>query len=195
LLICSGSLYQSNRNNAHAHHRKACRGKFNLSRSTLLYYDRIGLLKPSGRTHYNYRIYTRSEVRRLEKICLFRQAGLDLTFIAATLSTSESSLADILELQIDLLNQKIKDLRCQQHLIVGLLKEIKRENFPIKVMDKQSWVRLLKSAGMDEKAMGNWHQAFERLSPDAHQHFLESLGISKDEVKAIRRWSKDGTPD
>ena len=32
--------------------------KFDLSRSTLLYYDRIGLLKPSGRTRANYRVYT-----------------------------------------------------------------------------------------------------------------------------------------
>ncbi len=169
--------------------------KFDLSRSTLLYYDRIGLLKPSGRTPANYRVYTPSDVRRLEKICLFRQAGLDLKSIAATLSTSGSSLAEILELQIDLLNQKIQALRRQQHLIVGLLKKIKREDLPIKVMDKQSWVRLLKLAGMDEKAMGDWHLAFEHLSPDAHQHFLESLGISADEVMAIRRWSQAKTPD
>lgn len=169
--------------------------KFDLSRSTLLYYDRIGLLKPSSRTPSNYRMYTQSDVRRLEKICLFRQAGMDLKTIAATLSTSQGSLAEILERQVDLLNQKIQDLRRQQHLIVGLLKDIRREELPIKVMDKQSWVRLLRSAGLDEKAMGAWHQAFEQLSPDAHQHFLESLGIPADEVRAIRRWSQTETPD
>jgi len=49
---------------------------------------------------------------------------------------------------------------------------------------------LLRSAGMDEKAMGDWHQAFEQLSPDAHQRFLESLGIPADEVSAIRLWSQ-----
>lgn len=169
--------------------------KFDLSRSTLLYYDRIGLLKPSGRTPSNYRLYTQSDVRRLEKIRLFRQAGLDLKTIATTLSTSQSSLAEVLERQVDLLNQKIRDLRRQQHLIVGLLKEIRRGELPIKVMDKQSWVRLLNSAGMDEKAMGDWHRAFERLSPDAHQHFLASLGIPADEVRAIRRWSQPEAPD
>jgi DNA-binding transcriptional MerR regulator len=167
--------------------------RFDLSRSTLLYYDRIGLLRPSGRTPSNYRVYTPNDVYRLEKICLFRQAGLDLKTIAATLSSSKNSLAEILEQQVDLLNRKIRDLRSQQHLIVGLLKEIKRGNLPIKVMDKKSWTRLLKSAGMDEKAMGDWHQAFEQLSPEAHQHFLESLGIPADEVKAIRRWSQTET--
>jgi DNA-binding transcriptional MerR regulator len=29
----------------------------NLSRSTLLYYDRIGLLRPSGRSRAGYRLY------------------------------------------------------------------------------------------------------------------------------------------
>jgi DNA-binding transcriptional MerR regulator len=171
--------------------------KFKLSRSTLLYYDRIGLLTPSGRTPSNYRLYTHNDARRLEKICLFRQAGLDLKAIAATLLATEGSVAEILEEQVDRLNQKIQSLHRQQHLIVGLLKELRREDVPVKVMDKQSWVRLLKSAGMDEKAMGNWHQAFEQLSPEAHQHFLESLGIPADEVSAIRLWSqgKDGTEE
>jgi DNA-binding transcriptional MerR regulator len=168
--------------------------KFKLSRSTLLYYDRIGLLKPSGRTPANYRIYTQGDIRRLEKICLFRQAGLDLKTIAATLLASEGSVAEILEEQVERLNHKIQSLHSQQHLIVGLLKELKRDSIPVKVMDKQSWVRLLKSAGMDEKAMGDWHQAFEQLSPAAHRHFLESLGIAPDEVKSIRRWSQGKDP-
>lgn len=169
--------------------------RFNLSRSTLLYYDRIGLLRPSARTAANYRLYTRSDARRLEKICLFRQVGLDLKTIAATLSTCSGSLSEVLERQVDLLNQKIQDLRRQQHLILGLLKDLKHEAMAVKVMDKRSWVRLLQSAGMDDKAMQSWHQAFEQLSPDAHQHFLASLGIPADEVSAIRRWSQGGALD
>ncbi len=47
--------------------------KFELSRSTLRYYDRIGLLPPSGSTAANYRIYTEKDVQRLEKICLYRK--------------------------------------------------------------------------------------------------------------------------
>jgi DNA-binding transcriptional MerR regulator len=165
--------------------------KFNLSRSTLLYYDRIGLLKPSGRTPSNYRVYTQNDVRRLEKIFLFRQAGLDLKAIAETLKASEGSVAKILEQQVEVLNHKIQSLHRQQHLIVALLKELKGEDMPVKVMDKQSWVCLLRSAGMDEKAMGDWHQAFEQLSPDAHRRFLESLGIPAEEVSAIRHWSQE----
>src|SRR5262245_19662656 len=42
---------------------------FGLSRSTLLYYDRIGLLAPSGRTGSGYRSYSEKDYRQLERIC------------------------------------------------------------------------------------------------------------------------------
>src|SRR5262245_52700722 len=58
---------------------------FGLSRGTLLYYDRIGLLKPSGRTGAGYRIYSLRDYRRLERICRFRQAGLKLKEIRGVL--------------------------------------------------------------------------------------------------------------
>ena len=38
---------------------------FGLSRSTLLYYDSIGLCKPSGRSAANYRTYTEKDRERL----------------------------------------------------------------------------------------------------------------------------------
>jgi hypothetical protein len=38
--------------------------------------------------------------------------------------------------------------------------------------------------------MKNWHIEFEKTSPEAHQDFLESIGIGKDEVTSIREWSK-----
>src|ERR1044071_7203705 len=60
---------------------------FGLSRSTLLYYDRIGLLKPSGRTGAGYRHYSQKDFRRLQRICQFREAGLPLKDIARVLSS------------------------------------------------------------------------------------------------------------
>ena len=41
--------------------------RFKLSRSTLLYYDRIGLLCPGGRTASDYRQYTADDLARLER--------------------------------------------------------------------------------------------------------------------------------
>ena len=49
-----------------------------LSRSTLLYYDRLGLLKPSGRSRTGYRQYSPSDRERLALICPYRQMGIPL---------------------------------------------------------------------------------------------------------------------
>ena len=58
-----------------------------LSRSTLLYYHRIGLLCPGGRTEANYRCYTEQDLARLEQICTYRAAGISLEQIADLLGT------------------------------------------------------------------------------------------------------------
>jgi hypothetical protein len=59
---------------------------FRLSRSTLLYYDRIGLLRPSERTGANYRVYSEADRQRLDQICRYRRTGMSLETIAAVLA-------------------------------------------------------------------------------------------------------------
>ena len=163
--------------------------QFGLSRSTLLYYDRIGLLKPSGRSPANYRIYNAGDARRLERICLYRKAGLALSDIAAALDAGSGTLALVLEQRLSSLNHQISALRRQQHLIVSLLQGLNAVG-SIRIMDKASWVRLLRAAGMDDDDMRAWHRAFEQISPEAHQHFLVSLGLPVREVKAIQERSR-----
>jgi len=43
---------------------------------------------------------------------------------------------------------------------------------------------------MNDEDMQNWHRQFEKLEPEAHQEFLESLQIDDNEIKQIRQWSK-----
>jgi DNA-binding transcriptional MerR regulator len=46
-----------------------------LSRGALLYYESVGLLKPAARTAGNYRNYGEADLRRLQQICVYREAG------------------------------------------------------------------------------------------------------------------------
>lgn len=57
-----------------------------LSRSTLLYYDRIGILTPASRSRTGYRNYDERDEQRLAMICRYRRAGLALTTIQELLS-------------------------------------------------------------------------------------------------------------
>ncbi len=163
---------------------------FGLSRSTLLYYDKIGLCKPSGRSAANYRTYTEKDRERLGQICMYRRAGLPLADIGRILANSgRRGIRPVLEKHLDALSREIRTLRDQQHFIVKLLKN-DRALAKVRVMDKESWIRLLETAGLDEAARNKWHVEFERLAPDAHQDFLESLGIPPKEVKLIRMYSR-----
>ncbi len=165
--------------------------QFDLSRSTLLYYDRIGLLRPSSRSAANYRLYSDADCRRLGEICGFRQTGLSLDAIAGLLeSPHEESIAPILEKRLSDLNRQIQALKGQQQLIMALLKQ---NGLPsrAKGLTRRKWVALLRASGMDDRDMGRWHAEFERLFPEDHHGFLVSLGIPETEVLQIRMGSRN----
>lgn len=164
--------------------------QFDLSRSTLLYYDSIGLLSPSARSRANYRLYSQADVERMELIGLYRQAGLPLAEIAKVLASDGSTLSNALEARLRVLHRELQSLRRQQQLIVKLLRSraaLSGAGF----LDKDGWVAILRASGLDDVAMKRWHVEFERSSPNAHQEFLESLAIEPEEIASIREWSRE----
>jgi DNA-binding transcriptional MerR regulator len=161
-----------------------------LCRSTLLYYDRLGLLKPAGRTGAGYRYYTNAHKSRLERIGHFREAGLTLKEIRAVLSSGGKPGARLLEKRIHETAASIVGLKNQQRLLAGMLRQVASGKRPPAV-DKRLWVKMLRAAGMDEQAMHRWHGEFERRAPEAHNEFLLSLGIRPGEVEQIRALSRD----
>lgn len=163
--------------------------RFGLARGTLLYYDSIGLLTPSGRTRGNYRLYNTADVERLTKIRHYRSAGLSLEAIQRVLSQEGEGLHAALEQRLFAINQDIEGLREQQALILTLL-QTDPAALEAPVVTKALWVEMLRAAGLDEAGMRRWHQEFECRAPDAHQAFLVSLGIAPAEIEAIRAWSR-----
>ena len=160
---------------------------FGLSRSTLLHYDRIGLLSPSDRTPSGYRIYTDSDRRRLERICQYRSAGLPLADIRALLDAPGRPAARLLEKRLRQTNAEIGALRVQQRLLASLLRVAGKKIPP--AVDKDMWVSMLKAAGVSPQSMERWHREFERRAPRDHHGFLASLGLSESEIARIRAYS------
>jgi MerR family transcriptional regulator, thiopeptide resistance regulator len=166
--------------------------QFGLSRTALLYYDRIGLLSPSRRSPSGYRLYSEADVRRLEAICRYRDVGLSLDRIRELLDGGSKRTArttEVLEARLDQLNGEIERLREQQRILVRLLSNAKARR-RARAIDKDGWVAILRAAGLDEAAMRRWHIEFETMAPEAHQDFLESLGMAPSEVARIRRMGR-----
>ena len=162
---------------------------FGLSRSTLLYYDKIGLLPPSGRTRSGYRTYTQSDYLRLEGICAYRQAGLALGDIRMMLASNGEPHASLIERRLREIGAEILELKSKQGILFGMLKSMAPDGCAPKV-DKEMWVAMLRAAGMDDEAMKRWHAEFEQRAPRDHHEFLLSLGIPEKEVQRIRYWSR-----
>jgi len=167
--------------------------QFNLSRSTLLYYDRIGLLRPSGRSPSNYRLYTPADRRRLEAICRYRRIGLPLKAIGRILNASQEGAATALEQRLQDIDLQMQALRSQRRVIRNLLGQTPMKEMA-SGMNREKWTALLRASGMTDGDMLQWHAEFERLFPDDHQAFLESLGIPPEDIDAIRIFSRSQTP-
>jgi DNA-binding transcriptional MerR regulator len=166
--------------------------RFGLSRSTLLYYDRLKLVRPTYRTAAGYRLYSNEDEARLKQICRFRETGLSLAAIKRLLddeAPSSSLVSEALHRRLTELNHEIAALRRQQQVVLKLLPR-KGQGRLARAMTKDRWVALLRSLGLTDAEMIRWHVAFERQSPLAHQDFLESLGLPETEILRIRNHSK-----
>ena len=62
---------------------------------------------------------------------------------------------------------------------------------PLNVSTTEGWVAMLRASGLSDDDMARWHVEFERLSPEAHQDFLENLGLGDEEIDRIREWSRE----
>jgi MerR family transcriptional regulator, thiopeptide resistance regulator len=77
---------------------------------TLHYYDRLGLLRPSGRTEAGYRLYAESDVARLEQIVALKFIGFPLKQIRELLNRKALGLASALRLQRTIMEEKRRQL-------------------------------------------------------------------------------------
>lgn len=164
--------------------------QYNISRTTLLYYDSIGLLRPSGRSEAGYRQYTEADAERLGMILLLRDAGVPLMEIGALLPAGRVDLSVALLRRLGDLNREIEDLQGQQQVAIKLLRgmDVPRD---IAERGRAQWLKLLEKAGLDLSTMMKWHADFERRSPERHHEFLNMIGLSDGEIADLTAELKD----
>ena len=153
-------------------------------RTTVLYYEQLGLVAPVARSEAGYRLYSELELDRVRQICAWRATGLTLEAIRGLLAGGDQPTA--IAKRLDDIHKAMLRLREQQALLVellggGVLPE------PVAPFDG-----LFKSTGLDDAAMHRWHAVFARQNPEGHKAFLLSLGLSAIEVARIVRDSGAG---
>jgi DNA-binding transcriptional MerR regulator len=160
-----------------------------LSRTTVLYYESIGLITPAARTHGNYRRYAERDVNRLRQICAYRDAGLKLADIRAILDGPEHGAGAVLRRRMLEIGAEVERLHEHQRAIARLL-HFQFDTKRIDMITKEKWVAIMRKTGFTDDDMHKWHAEFEKSAPEEHQEFLQFLHIPEDEIRKIREWSQ-----
>lgn len=168
------------------------RKRFGLSRSTLLYYEKIGLVKAASRGANNYRRYDHEHLLQLEKIEKYKAVGVSLRDIRQLIreQKSQNNTQEILSTRMQQIQADIIALKSQHKVILELMQSKTIQNRNEK-LTKAIWVETLRNSGLSELDMLNWHREFEKAMPEAHTEFLISIGMSKAEIVDIKHRSKE----
>jgi DNA-binding transcriptional MerR regulator len=89
----------------------------------LHHYEKLGLLRPSGRTDAGYRLYGQADVQALHRILAYQQMGLALKDIGPLLGPGAPPLAELLARQIGIAQA---ELARQQNLLAMLQRVAER---------------------------------------------------------------------
>lgn len=97
-----------------------------INKSTLLYYDEIGLFSPDIKKENGYRYYTYRQSFQLEMILTFRELGMSIDEIKAYLNEpSREALLDVLQDKIRETDAAIKRMKAIKKLLVSREKSLK----------------------------------------------------------------------
>ena len=87
---------------------------FNVSRQTLIYYDKIGLFKPAVVNEKGYRFYSPTQIPLMRLICMLRDLGLELDEIDRLTSTFDiGEMTDHLRSRVQALDEQIAGLKAE----------------------------------------------------------------------------------
>lgn len=155
-----------------------------LSRTTLMYYERIGLIRPARRPGSRYRFFGPDDLQTLFVITRWRAAGIPLQTIRRLLGHRDEVPAALRE-HLHALDRSIEALHAQRRLTLALLGRKLAAAAPV---NKVAWTSLFRAIGMTDAQMRQWHGEFERSNSAGHRAFLRSLGLGRAEIGRIRRW-------
>lgn len=132
-----------------------------LSRSTLLYYEKLGLIA-SQRQSNGYRIYADKDLQQLRLLLQLQAGGLSLKECLACLSR-----------------------RLDREALLERLRRLDEE-----IASKQH-ARALLAALLGQSSMRDWHQAMDQQAPGAHLAWLRQQGFSEKQALRLKWLSRD----
>ncbi|MBU3073068.1 MerR family transcriptional regulator [Clostridium estertheticum] len=116
---------------------------------TLLYYDKIGLLKPSQKTDCGYRIYCEKDFLILQQITTLKFIGLSLSEIRKVLHETEANLENMIIIQKKALEEKKKHIESVITVFNKAENQIKENGF----LEVYKLIDIIKITNMENKVI------------------------------------------
>jgi MerR family transcriptional regulator, thiopeptide resistance regulator len=165
----------------------------------LHHYDRIGLLKPSGRTSAGYRLYGEQDFVRLQQIVTLKFIGFSLNQIKDLLNRNSMDLPKALRLQREILESKRSHLdravkaieKAEQALAAG--ESIDGEAFAkicevINMQNNMDWVKKYYTEEQLEELSSRW-------SPEIQEQAERDWAALQKDVQAAMDEGVDPTSE
>jgi DNA-binding transcriptional MerR regulator len=101
---------------------------------TLHHYDDIGLLSPSERSRAGYRLYTESDLERLQAVVVYRRLGFQLDQIASLLDATGADRLGHLRRQRDAVMSRLDEMK---DLVVAIERALEKEMSGMKLTKEE----------------------------------------------------------
>jgi DNA-binding transcriptional MerR regulator/ubiquinone/menaquinone biosynthesis C-methylase UbiE len=148
--------------------------KLGIARSTLLYYERIGLVLPSRNPANGYRQYSEYDLNQLILLRQLQKAGFTLQECQSIMTGKLDE--NLIEQRLFSLEQELKEMEMARDVLYALYGKVSGHQ-----IDSREFRERLRE----------WHTQFEKKSSDAHIQWLRQLGFSEKEATHIRCVSRD----
>jgi len=123
---------------------------------TLHFYDQIGLLKPSFQKANGYRVYTDSDLLRLQQIVTLKFMGFSLEQIGDLLNRKGYEVVKSLKIQAEAVRDEIERLKQASRAIGQVLETLEGQSR----INRKKLIQIMEVIQMGEDVKKTWHQKF-----------------------------------
>ncbi|KEZ48193.1 MerR family transcriptional regulator [Metabacillus indicus] len=125
---------------------------------TLRHYDKIGLLRPASKTEGGHRLYSNTEIKKLQQIQFLKKAGFQLNEIREMLASNEWNWSVHLKSQLSFILEEIENLKKVEQSLRELIHGIAVEG-------EEEWIavqKLMHVSSRDKKIQRKYRESVFR---------------------------------
>lgn len=138
---------------------------------TLQYYDNVDLLKPTAYSQTGRRLYSKSDIPRLQQIITLKFIGLSLEEIRVLLNTDSVDFDDLIHRQKSAIQEKVRQLQ----RVITTLDRTENVLCGAENIDLQQFIAIIR-----EVQMSNQTDWFTQFFTDKQQEKISELMINRD---------------